>query len=767
MTQFSADEREILARCEHDLWVEEREESGWTYYPHKDVELQRSPYIAPWEQIPEEIRQYDYNTADELIGLVSSVGFKVCRRKRTLPERPFRYHTGNDYPLIVSVTGHMSLTEDSIQKVQEGSLGLFNDLRKRYPNTYIILLSALAEGADRIVARVAMNAGIEVAPVIPMEYGRYVQTFDGYGYDTTEESVQDFYDLLEGCLSPCILDCSGINEIQAFRRLGAYLVSNSHILMAAWDGVASDYKGGAYDTLRMAYAGVDLDLLDFTSARCTVSADTDEQSVSYLNSNEDTLIYWVKVERGPTKKRYTPETEQSILPMRDCVSEGCDFTRPVFVDSLMRTADNDSGEKETPAGDRISITPGEWVRLVDSVPDQYDSMFKKIDGYNSDSKACGYDPESAYVRDGCGLLPGDDLSAKFRSDKLMKDMACRFGIADHLASECQRRSRREVVILTYITAFYTVLFNLMILFSDSILFLLGYGILYGLAIAFTWRHNKGRNHSKSVEYRSLAESLRIEFYWSILRLRATTSDNSYGYLKNGMSWMRGFMKSAQSAFTNDYSMCAGIDAEVSIDYVKDKWIRGQIEYGKAKADRDLRHYGILSDTSSALKILISFLTVCTIAMIVLIPELSKEVIATPDDFINSAQLNISSYTVVKIALILSMNATTILVMRMNHIDNSSTAKVMARSMYYSAALSKLETRIQSSDHRNIQKSVGILRELGLQAITENNDWVSESAKRDFKRQRGMLNSLNKYSNKRSNPLQSNDYSDDFDDTMEE
>ena len=648
----------------------------------------------------------------------------------------------------------MNLDEESKVKVGKSANRLFTELQKKYPNTGIMLLSGLAEGADRIVSSIALELGIDVCPIMPMPIDRYKETFAGYGYNNQDESCRDFDSLLERSLSPYFLNYDDVNEIQAFRALAAYLVSNSHILIAAWDGVASDYRGGTYDTLRMAYSGVDLDLIQSTSPRGFFAVDGECRSTNYLNSNEDTLIYWVKVKRGEVKERYTPDPKQVVLTMRNCVPEGLSVPNPVFVNSLMRTANKDDLSRAK-ACDCISIIPDEYVPISETMPEEYDSMFSKMQYFNVDSGLLEYDAEEAYARDGCGLLTDDGQSSGYRSEGLLKQMACRFGIADHLAMKYQAKSRREITVLTYITVFYTVLFNLMILFSEAVMFMLGYGALYALATFFTWNHARGRNHVKSIEYRSLAETLRVEFYWSILRLSGTTSDNSYGYLKNGMSWMRAFMKGAASSFTNDYSKCADIPSEEAIDYVKDKWIVRQIEYGRDKSNRDLKRFKLLSDSDNVLKLTLSCLTICSIAMIVIFPEWSKEIISTSHDLINNEEMNISAYTVIKVMMIIVMNVTTILVMSMSHISNSSKVKVKARAMFYFAALSKLATVMQTSNSRNIRKSLGILNELGHQAVTENNDWVSESAKRDFTKQRGLMTSINRFkgNQSRSGPLE--------------
>lgn len=56
---FSLADLERLARTEHERWVQERRESGWTAGPVKDVGRKQTPYLVPWEDLSEEIRELD------------------------------------------------------------------------------------------------------------------------------------------------------------------------------------------------------------------------------------------------------------------------------------------------------------------------------------------------------------------------------------------------------------------------------------------------------------------------------------------------------------------------------------------------------------------------------------------------------------------------------------------------------------------------------------------------------------------------------------
>lgn len=50
----------LLAEMEHDRWNADRLRNGWAYAPgEKNIDKKTSPYIVPWEDLSEEIRELD------------------------------------------------------------------------------------------------------------------------------------------------------------------------------------------------------------------------------------------------------------------------------------------------------------------------------------------------------------------------------------------------------------------------------------------------------------------------------------------------------------------------------------------------------------------------------------------------------------------------------------------------------------------------------------------------------------------------------------
>ena len=72
-------EVEVLAILEHRRWLAERTEDGWVHGPAKDVEAKVSPYLVPWEELPDRVREWNRSTARDIPALLASVGLAITR----------------------------------------------------------------------------------------------------------------------------------------------------------------------------------------------------------------------------------------------------------------------------------------------------------------------------------------------------------------------------------------------------------------------------------------------------------------------------------------------------------------------------------------------------------------------------------------------------------------------------------------------------------------------------------------------------------------
>ncbi len=78
---FSDAEIEKLAEIEHQRFVQERKDAGWTLGETKNVAKRISPYLIPWgdKDLPENIKDYDRNTVRRLPAILAKADYEIRR----------------------------------------------------------------------------------------------------------------------------------------------------------------------------------------------------------------------------------------------------------------------------------------------------------------------------------------------------------------------------------------------------------------------------------------------------------------------------------------------------------------------------------------------------------------------------------------------------------------------------------------------------------------------------------------------------------------
>jgi hypothetical protein len=75
------DEIETLARLEHVRWVEDRLRHGWHLGAQRDVGGKRSPYLVPWSDLSDEVRDLDRDSVRLIPRLLADSGLSIVRRR--------------------------------------------------------------------------------------------------------------------------------------------------------------------------------------------------------------------------------------------------------------------------------------------------------------------------------------------------------------------------------------------------------------------------------------------------------------------------------------------------------------------------------------------------------------------------------------------------------------------------------------------------------------------------------------------------------------
>lgn len=139
----------------------------------------------------------------------------------------------------IGVTGHRFLAE--LDRVVSGVDSALKIISQTYPSPRYHILSAIAEGADRIVAdRGAEILSASLVAVLPMSLRDYLTDFE------SRSSREEFRRLLRSASQVIELQGSQ-NRSASYVNAGRYIADHSDILVAVWDGLPAQGRGGVGD----------------------------------------------------------------------------------------------------------------------------------------------------------------------------------------------------------------------------------------------------------------------------------------------------------------------------------------------------------------------------------------------------------------------------------------------------------------------------------------------------------------------------------------
>jgi RNase H-fold protein (predicted Holliday junction resolvase) len=149
----------------------------------------------------------------------------------------------------IGVTGHRDLADPDA--VRLACIDMIDEHRRDRRTDIIEIWSSLAEGADRIVARLVPAHAERLVVVLPLDAADYRDDF------VSPQSRQEFDELLA---SAHRVEISGADPVEsstdaresAYERAGLAIVEQCDVLLALWDGGPSRGRGGTAETVRAA-----------------------------------------------------------------------------------------------------------------------------------------------------------------------------------------------------------------------------------------------------------------------------------------------------------------------------------------------------------------------------------------------------------------------------------------------------------------------------------------------------------------------------------
>ena len=453
--------------------------------------------------------------------------------------------------LVVGVTGHRELREAGRPTLQAQVHAFLLDLQARYPQLPLVLVSSLAEGSDQLAAQVALELGLRVIAPLPLPAAQYRDDFDHPDALALFERQLQRAEVLTLPLrhgsSLASVSAAGLARDQQYAQAGIFVSSHCHILLALWDGKPSDRLGGTAQVVRFHLHGEMPGQIERRHA-----------AASLLGLDEETLVHHIQTDRQGGE----------ALDGEDIHSEGS-----------QRGAGHDV---PAPTSGARWLTMGTEVQASDELPRAFDLMFRRHAQFNADSH------QHAEAIAGQGEILPDPAPCPIQR---------LFCAADWLARTYQRRVSR-VLRITYALAAlmgfaffsYThVITHDVVIYGFLALFLVGMGVAL---VA-----QRGQWQRKYLDYRALAEGLRVQSYWRRagivdINTPAFAHDNFLQKQDVELGWIRNVMRDASldGMLQPAPAGPAQIDAVIA-DWIGTPQAAGQLHYYALTASRKARVHG--------------------------------------------------------------------------------------------------------------------------------------------------------------------------------
>lgn len=431
----------------------------------------------------------------------------------------FQMSKGALFPLLVGITGHRDLRNRDIPTLKEKIQEIFEHYRSDYPDTPLTLMTALAEGADRITAEVALSMGASLVAVLPLPQEEYERDF------STAGSLAEFRTLLSKSdqvitVEQLSEDVSEYNENRntQYEMAGAYIVQHSAFLLALWDGKFIGKQGGTGEVVRFAIEGL--------------------------------------------PKKYRPR--KSPLAPRECSL--------VYHIVTPREKDEDVPENALSAG---VVYPPSWGD-VNTAKKNYRRRLKRIASYNSDVKRF-VDRKSEEVYKNIDYVY-PEAKQKNLAPALKKLLAF-YGLSDTLAIHFQKRQKLFQFISVFSVALTYVLFDLYdnhgaeypgFLFAFA-------GLLIFSYLGFFYVKQKDFER-KFMDYRALAEGLRVQFFWKLGGVEESVLAYYLHKHQGDMGWIRSVLFYINMNFLDNIPPLSEEEKKVQQKEVYTHWVDDQACY---------------------------------------------------------------------------------------------------------------------------------------------------------------------------------------------
>jgi len=590
--------------------------------------------------------------------------------------------------LVIGVTGHRDLRTEDVETLTDRVRSKLVALQTEFPEARFIMMSALAEGADQLVAGVADELGIEIVVPLPhpMETCRsmFTRQSDQECFDrllansTAHFVVPTVEDRPSGSASALALDPN-----LAYAALGRIIASSSDILLALWDGQPSDKVGGTAHVVRYMRTGHGL-------------PESLARLGSLVDSPEHAIIYHLS-----TPRQSLPNVEKSF-----------EWMEPLLVGA---------SKSEAEAFKQMHGLLGKMDRRED------------VAWLATETGQKTFKQSLDYLGVPSELLKRLEISS----------LARRYAEADALALRFQTATQRTFKAIFVMAVLSTLLVSAYWNWGDPKLsslpdrswwrfpekhhpFVIAHASLLLAAFSiygwFRWWPPKSphpNRHYKHLDYRALAEALRVQIFWRLSGLPDSVSEQYLRRHRSPLDWIKSSLRLAY------LDACADgpPTSPPQINAVIQGWVLGQAKY-----QRDTR---LVRDEHRLHRLEMASRLCFGCGILIMLFEC---VHPSPPSIERNALIFLAGLLPVLAGLF------EFYLRVQGYKDHTHEARKMAtiflnayRSLWYlqtdcaytayPAAEGTLpDISIQSDDPQAVGTAQGILREAGTEALEENCDW---------------------------------------------
>lgn len=146
--------------------------------------------------------------------------------------------------IAIGITGHRWIEET--REIRAAIDRVIERILQTYPDHMLLILSPLAQGADRIVAkRLLHHQGTKLTATLPMPIEKYLMDFP------SDESKIEFHHLLDQAEEIIELPHRTSRD-EAYLAVGRYVLDHCDLLIAVWDGQVAKGVGGTGEIVSIA-----------------------------------------------------------------------------------------------------------------------------------------------------------------------------------------------------------------------------------------------------------------------------------------------------------------------------------------------------------------------------------------------------------------------------------------------------------------------------------------------------------------------------------